>query len=419
MKKNKVILFLIMSTTIASMLFLTSSAQTTEWEFLENPIKLTNCWDHVYGVDMDTASDGSIHFIYKTNDTSNRETYYGNNEGNVYGNTTSTEIIDNDIYSNYEGSIAVDSSGNAHIVWRQHDGMTVRLYYTNNIGGSFMSPITVDSIPDGTPDIAIDNSGKVWIVYRNGSGVYVRSYTNSLSSAEKIPNTFGTEENPSIAANVYPHIVFDNGTGSEKEIYYSKRIGSFSPASNISDINPGGPTHFECLDPDIFVDSSEIPYIVYQYNWPDDVGSNTSEIFFSFNLQLPYYITWDEYNQTSPEIAVTSGGSVCVVYLTLYPPADYNEDVHLKIRNPGENFQNMFSNYTALTTNPYSDLDPRISVDSNDNIHVVWYGYDGAIWNVFYNRGLEPTTTPPIPAFTAPIILGTIVLLVWYKKYKK
>jgi hypothetical protein len=417
MKKHRIILSLILVFLIIPVILQPSSAQTYEWNFLSDPIKITNWWDNIRGVDMDTATNGSIHIVYRTNDTSNIETYYADNEGNINGNITSSVKIDDDIYYNYECAIAVDSNGNSHIIWEQHNGMTTMLYYTNNIGGSFMTPITVDYGATDTPDIAIDNAGTVWMVYNNLSGVWVRYYSSSLSPVIKIPGTVGTENNSRISANVYPHVVFDRGSGSGREIYYSKRIVGFSTAINIT-----GDTSFECLRPDIFVDNSEIPYIVFQYNWPDYVESQSYEIFYSYNLQTAYSITYDSLNQTWPNIAVTNEGSVCVVYHTLYPtldPLNPNEDIHLKIQNPGENFQTMYSNYINITTNPFSDYNPRISVDNVNNIHVVWYGYDGSTFNIFYNRGIKvTTTTTPIPGFLTPFIIGTLVLLICYKKYK-
>ena len=420
MKKINLILGFFLMILCLPIFFSPVQSQTPSWNFLGTPIQLTNWFDHVGRPGIAVESTGNIHITYRAHDTSNLETWYANNLGNQYGNITHTEVVDNDVTQNFEGAaIAIDENDVVHMVWLEDFGIP-ELYYMNNSGGAFnVIPILINVGPlmvDNFPDIAIDNLGTIWIVFNNNTGVYVTYIQNSvLGTIVKIPNTSNLSENPRIAANVYPHIVFANGTGSQKEIYYSKRIITFSTPINVT-----GDTSFECSMPDIFVDSSEIPYIVYQYDWPNGVCSNTSEIFYSSNLETPYYITYDVYNHTNPSIAVTSQGSVLVVYET--DIGGGNENIHLKIKNSGENFQLMLNIYRTLTINPFSDLYPRIGIDAADNIHVVWRGYDGSTWNIFYNRGIQPTiTTPPIPGFTIPLIFmaTTVVILLSYKKYKK
>ncbi|MHA1651417.1 MAG: hypothetical protein ACTSYB_14590 [Candidatus Helarchaeota archaeon] len=407
MPKHTYILCLILMslTTVAP---LTNVYAQQSWTFLTTPLQLTSWFDHVETPDLAVDSSGFLHIVYRANDGSNLEIWYTSNDGNSYGNITGWETIDDDIYLNYRfPAIALDSNGYAHVAWLENPSTTY-LFYSSNIGGFTPSNVVQltpcpSSSSDPVIDIAIDKSNTVWIVFRNSTGVYViNNKGGSFNPAVQIPGTNGDEAHPQIAANNYPHVVFEDQEGIDKGIYYSKNVGAgFITPIQLTD------NSFDDTDPAIAVDSNEIPYIAWTYDWTT-TESGTYEIFYSYNLQSPSYITYDSYNQSHPAIAVTSAGVVFIVYEK--DIGGGNENIF--IRNSADNF----ATEVQLTSNPYSDLYPRIDIDGADSVHVIWYGYDGTVWSIFYNYGKLPTI-PTIPGFSFILILSTILgFAVLYKR---
>jgi len=370
-------------------------AQQQSRTYLTTPVQLTKWGSHIYTPDLAVNSGGFIHLSFWANDGTNDETWYATNTGNLYGNITLYQKIDDDVYPNYYGAaIALDSNGFVHIVWRESPS-SLHIFYTNNIGGFQPTNVKEFSFGAQAVDIAVDRSNIVWIVFVNTTGVYVlNNVGGAFNPAVHITGTNGDEANPQIAANYYPHIVYEDSV-SDKELFYTKNTGSgFTAPIQLTDDS------FDDTEPCIAVDASEHVYIAYKYDWTI-TESYSYEIFYSYNLQTPYSITYDSYNQSSPSIAVDSQGVVYIVYEK--DIGGGNENIFLKSSN--DNFQSE----TALTSNPFSDLDPKIGIDGNNNIHVIWRGYDGATWNIFYNYGIQLPS--PIPAFSVGLTLGVAASL--------
>jgi len=384
-----------------------SHAQSQNWTFLNSPMKLTNWFAHTETPDLAVGPNGTIHLSYWAADGSNDETWYATNKNNAFGNITNYQKIDDDIYTNFRhAAIALDANGYAHIIWTENVG-TTHIFYTTNIGGFLGTNVVQISSTNKDPfgDIAIDNSGNVWIVFANLTGVFVvDNIGGAFNTPVQIIGTNGDELNPHIAANAYPHIVFEDGSGASKEIYYSKNIGAgwIAPIQ----VSPTG-SSFECTEPTIAVDSSERPYIAYVYDWTI-TESYSFEIFYSFNLQTAYHITYDSYNESSPSIAVTSQGIVQIAFEK--DIGGGNENIFLVNSTDG------FQAQKQLTSNPYSDLDPKISIDGTDAIHVIWYGYDGSVWCIYYNYGTL-SKAEQIPGFQSLFLLSTILgIIVLFRK---
>ncbi|MHA1232554.1 MAG: hypothetical protein ACTSPQ_18135 [Candidatus Helarchaeota archaeon] len=397
-------------------------AQTGTWNFLSSPIQLTKWAYHIYHPDLAVDKDGFIHICYTTNDSHNIETWYADNVGNKFGNITKYMKPDDDIYQNYYGCrIAVDSNGNSHLIWEESASGKTYLYYKRYVDGAWSSPpITIAYGSLDYPDIAVSKADYVWVVFNNLSGIYAVWVSPTNLVYYKIPNTDGTEHHPRIACYNYPHIVYDKGSGSTREIYYTKKqsVGGFSNPIMITTN-----TSFECSRPDIAVDSSETPHIVYQYDWTGAV-SGSFEIFYIpdiNNASLHEYITYDTFNQTKPSIAVGSSGVIFVAYEN--DTGGGNENIYLKIKTSLDTWQTILNNSYVLTTNVFSDLCPMVDVDPDNNVHIIWYGYDGSTFNVFYNRGIytPPTTVSPIPGFEIlfVILMIGVCMIYHYKKNKQ
>lgn len=87
-----------------------------------------------------------------------------NTANDTFGSqTTLRNPADNVVITNR--SLTIDSSDYAHIIWREG----INLYYSNNISGSFKSPVTVEALNPGSADLTIDMDGKPQIAYINST----------------------------------------------------------------------------------------------------------------------------------------------------------------------------------------------------------------------------------------------------------
>ncbi|MHA1269399.1 MAG: hypothetical protein ACTSPY_06380 [Candidatus Helarchaeota archaeon] len=426
MKKNKAIMYGIIITLFIFTFAIPIKSQSPTWTFSTgNVIQITSkSNDHGYYPDIAVNSNGEIFLSYDlTVFAGDDQIRWLSNTGVAFHNITNEGTI-NSAQSIHSNAIALDSTGLVHIIWIEYNGSTSILYHIDNAGGSFSigNRDTIDSGNIKTCDIAIDRNNKVWIVYKNTTGIFVCNDGTSFSSSiEKIQGTDGNSGNPKIDAYTYPHVVFENGTGSLKEIFYTKNTGpSFSAPYQVSETS----TSFECMTPDIAVDINEVPHIVYVYDWKLVTGSY--ELFYSYNTAVPYHITNNTQNETHPAIDIAyptigAQGTVCIVYEK--DIGGGNENIFIKIKGPTQNFQTDLLNVeTQITSNPFSDLCPKIAIDSNNNIHVVWYGYENTFgtFQVMYNYGLYSagTTASQIPSFSLPLIIVGVLLVIVYRKIR-
>jgi hypothetical protein len=123
-------------------------------------------------------SSGNAHISYDEN----LNLRYATNAGGSWSTTT----VDSEGYVGEYTSIAIDSSGNAHISYTEYyynDGPDYDLKYATNAGGSW-STTTVDS--EGYvgvyTSIALDSSGNAHISYFDGSNYDLKYATNAGGS---------------------------------------------------------------------------------------------------------------------------------------------------------------------------------------------------------------------------------------------
>jgi hypothetical protein len=143
--------------------------------------------------------------------------------------------------------LALDSSGNVHVVWYTHaiypfppyDSYNIYHRVWNRISDTWnpMNSIVYAKLPNLHPDIAIDTLDNIHIVYDDEPSapagdrdIYYKNYLNSTSSwsvAQCVVNGTESALNPSITTdtNDIIHIVWEdlsnlNNSGVDKDIFY-------------------------------------------------------------------------------------------------------------------------------------------------------------------------------------------------------
>jgi len=181
-------------------------------------------------------SSGNPHVVWYDKTPGNYEIYYRKSTNGGSSWMTTQRISWNNAYSLCP-AIAVDSSGNVHVVWYDSTPGNFTVYFRKspNWGSTWMTTqrITWDNAFSGYPDIAVDSSGNVHMVwYGDKPGnyeIYYRKSTNGGSTwmaSQRITWKDGTSALPDIAVdssgNV--HVVWDDDTTGNREIYYLKCV---------------------------------------------------------------------------------------------------------------------------------------------------------------------------------------------------
>jgi hypothetical protein len=98
-------------------------------------------------------------------------------------------------------------------------------------------------------------------------------------------------------------------------------------------------------------------------------------------------LTWNSNDSEYPKIAVDSSNSIHVVW---YSDTPVNYEIYYKrSTNGGVTWESS----KRLTWTSSSSYDPKIAVDSSDNIHVVWYNYTSVNSEIYYRRSTNGGVT--------------------------
>jgi TolB protein len=242
-------------------------------------------------------------------------------------------LTDNDITDQYP-SLAVGADGVVHLVWREYD-------YDSGVY-------------------------TIYYVQRNSDGVWsgLQSVTSDFVEAGCYPRL-------AVGENGVVHVVWHGyAVGGADEIFHAWRSsdGAWSSPQNISN-NSGYST-----GPRMAVDSSGVAHVV----WTDDT-SGRNELYCvcrdpGGTWSSPQSISGDTTAGYSTQLAVDKDNAVHVVWLSS------SEDFYYARRDSNGTWSS-----PQLCASPSQYTDPRMAVDGNGNVHVVWYEWAGdGDYDVFY-----------------------------------
>ncbi len=230
-------------------------------------------------VDVTTDASETIHAVWSRTDFMRPQMIilrYSNNSGGAFN--PSIEIGTSSYY-NMVPNIEVDSNNIVHVIWMGFDMPKNRwtLFYTNNTGGTFNTPINISSSLYNVSmfsSMGIDNNDVLhiaYVSYINGNKeIMYQNISNGISSTPvNISKRSGSDITPALVVNSTGtvHIVWrGEGTApSESEIFYSHNsAGTFSIPFNISQDSVSSDVH-----PSIAIDEtpdSDIIFISWSYN---------------------------------------------------------------------------------------------------------------------------------------------------------
>jgi len=263
---------------------------------------------------------GVLHAVYHRDDESYKSQIYHaySSDG---GETWTEEALTSGIYAQVEPSIAIDSEDNLHVVWTgQHSGSTsclqVRYRKYDGSWGS-ISNLTSESYQrhQRYPAIAIDSNDNLHIVWHG-------KHSDSTT--------------------------YD-------QIRYIKYTTSWGSITNLTSAS------YDNYEPSIAIDGNNYVHVVWK-------GDSTEYRKFTTSWQDIVKLDDSELGGDCPCIAVDGNDYVHVVWYGYHSGStSYSQIRYRKYTDSWQTIEN-------LTSGVYDQYEPSIAVDSNNYLHVVWYG---------------------------------------------
>ena len=282
--------------------------------------------------------------------------------------------------------IAVGSANSLYLVWSDDRDGNFEIYYKNHTsinGWSNDVRLTNDTAFSDCPDIDTDSNNTLHVVWYDtrdtDSEIYYKNYSSSggWSSDVRLTNATGSSLWPDIAIDSSNnlHVVWYDARDSNTEIYYKNYSSSGGWSSDVRLTNNTAISE----SVHIAIDSGDNLHVV----WYDERDGN-AEIYYKNQTSATGWsddvrLTNDSGNSYNPDITIDSSNNLHVVW---EDERDGNKEIYYKNYTSSGGW----SNYTRLTDDVSSSNDPQIAKDSGDNLHVVWYDERDGNMEVYYKN---------------------------------
>lgn len=339
--------------------------------------------------------------------------FYKRNES---GWTTTELVSDGSQNHSYNPDIAVDNSGNVHIVWMEEGDwlssgadydIYYRKYFVNTNVWSSVQLVSTESTSDSKyPSICTDSYGTAHVVWQDTTDiyaqgtdydifyksresrdinwqnpVYVLSYNHQNTSIEASLSCTSTDD----LVVVWSDETNITNNGEDADIFY--RIFEYD---NSSWYNPKVLTLNNAISrqPQVVVDENSLMHVVWTDN-QDFLGANYDyDIWYNqYNFSTQTWKTSElvsnsAYDSFKPSLAIDSLNNVHVSwYEGGLAYDDYGDkDVIYRLRDSkGDWSEGVEISIPEPSASPSQDdsIDPQICVDSINRIHIVWSDITG------------------------------------------
>lgn len=295
--------------------------------------------------------------------------------------------------SSNQCSVAVEDSGNIHVVWlddRNNPGLSSEIYYkkyTPSSGWGLETRLTFEvmTMEEGKPLLISHNKAACGIVADSSGNLYV-SYENTITLSACAmrydailgwgPTTILGEGgvsnlNPVLAVDSSDnvHAVWRGNAAGHSQIFYRK----YTESSGWESSEQLTSTDSDKETPAITVDSSGNVHVVWSDNIDDPLNS---EIYY---MKKPSSGGWLPEERRSFDISSDS--------LKPHIEASHSDDLHLAWEDNRDGHYEIYylswsessgswSSEERLTNEPFDSRDPHLAVGHSGEVHLVWHDSD-------------------------------------------
>ena len=342
---------------------------------------------------MALDSSGNPHIVFQTWEDTDNMVYYAERSGGAWSplvNLSAGLAADNN-----EPEIGLDSSGNPHVIWESGGGV----YFSERNGGTWSPPLNVCQGNVGAfySAMSLDASGNPHIVWSASDGSTTRVYftENTGGGWPLIPamvSTGGIQNNyyPQIAAEAdgSSHVVWIAVSGSAYQVFHaSNEGGSWSGPRNLSD------NSLNVYDARLALDSGGDPHVI----WDGYLGSVLSIVYSERSTgtwSVPVAVSNGSVSSMNPRMALDSSGNPHAVW------SGASGTVYYSQRTAGPSW----SVPVTLNAGVAGDyLYPTLALDSTGNPHAVWSDQDGSVKRIYYSENTGAGWASPISISPAPL----------------
>jgi len=291
--------------------------------------------------------------------------------------------------------IAVDSNNAIHVVWQEGPDTRTEIYYKGSTdGGSTWSTakrLTWTSGDSHHPAIAIDSNGHIYVVWVEGADIYWSKSTDggaTWSTAQELDQVVES------FWYCYPAMAIDSTD--TVHVVWGRIYGIHYTRSTDGGITWSGVQHLRSSDSvfssrqSVCIDSNNQVHVV----WYEDAGVSNDEIYYKGSPDggttwgATKRLTWTSVRSQDPAISIDSNGDIHVVWEEHYTPGNYEISFKKSLDEgvtwtPGK----------KLTWAEGYSSDPKMSIDSNNAVHVVWWDTASGVWETYYRRSTDGGTT--------------------------
>lgn len=283
--------------------------------------------------------------------------------------------------------VAIDTEGNALVVWQQHDGTYSSIYANRFIpdNGNWTGAtlLETNSGDAANPQVAYDANGSALVVWSQHDGVYISIYANRLPAGGSWTGAVEIETSAGDAAN--PQLSID-GQGNALAVWQQHDGAFVSIYGNRYTASGGweGPSLLEAS-----TGNAALPGVAFDaYGnalavWQQHDGTNVS---IYANRYTAAANTWDDpiLLETSDLIASSPRVAVATHGLAVWTQHDgtYN-NVYVSRYHY---HQGAWGSAALLETNNGNAESPAVNFDANGNALTVWQQQSDASYNIFANR---------------------------------
>jgi hypothetical protein len=236
--------------------------------------------------------------------------------------------------------------------------------------------------------IAADSNNHLHMVWQDNSKdknfeiFYKKSSDGgaSWSKYKRLTWNSGDSRSPTIAvdSNNHLHLLWYDDSPGNDEIFYKRSMnGGATWATKRLTYNSG-----DSRAPHIAVDSSNHLYVAW-----DDVTPGSRQIYYKMSKDggatwITKRLTWNPEYSNAPCIAVDSNNHIHIVW---FGYATGNGEIYYKKSTDGG------KSWTTkrLTYNSGSSYNPVIATDSNNHIHVAWHDSTHWFFEIYYKKSTD------------------------------